>query len=207
MSPDLEQTAADMAQQLQLSAVDAMIQAQAGLHVSSHPAHFHDLAAQVLHNLQFQHDWHSLTIHTCATASAASNASMKASEPQIEKLLPRPLISGVPPRRVYIHPDEQIELIKKGIKDEDATPQREWVLPTRLLEKWSLRRFAEIFDAIGNVPPASDDPEDWEGIASNQAKPETKWREIKRVLLAMVEDDSTVVYYVVHDGIVKPRQN
>ena len=31
--------------------------------------------------------------------------------------------------------------------------------------------------------------------------------EVKRMLLATVDDDSTVVYYVVHDGIVKPRQN
>jgi len=27
------------------------------------------------------------------------------------------------------------------------------------------------------------------------------------VLLATLHDDSTVVYYVMHDGIVKPRQN
>ena len=37
----------------------------------------------------------------------------------------------------------------------------------------------------------------------------SKWsgKEIKRVLLAAVDDDSTVVYYIVHDGLVKPRQN
>ena len=29
----------------------------------------------------------------------------------------------------------------------------------------------------------------------------------KRLLLATLDDDSTVVYYIVHDGIVKPRQN
>ena len=29
----------------------------------------------------------------------------------------------------------------------------------------------------------------------------------KRVLLATLHDDSTVVYYIMHDGIVKPRQN
>jgi len=29
----------------------------------------------------------------------------------------------------------------------------------------------------------------------------------KRVLLATVSDDSTIVYYIVHEGLVKPRQN
>jgi len=29
----------------------------------------------------------------------------------------------------------------------------------------------------------------------------------KRLLLATLQDDSTVVYYIIHDGIVKPRQN
>ena len=29
----------------------------------------------------------------------------------------------------------------------------------------------------------------------------------KRILLAVLHEDSTVVYYIMHDGIVKPRQN
>lgn len=29
----------------------------------------------------------------------------------------------------------------------------------------------------------------------------------KRITMAMVNDDGTVVYYFVHDGVVKPRQN
>lgn len=32
-------------------------------------------------------------------------------------------------------------------------------------------------------------------------------RRQKRLLLATLHDDSTVVYYIMHDGIVKPRQN
>ena len=36
-----------------------------------------------------------------------------------------------------------------------------------------------------------------------------KWRttQPKRLLLAILDDDSTIVYYIVHDGLVKPRQN
>ena len=75
----------------------------------------------------------------------------------------------------------------------------EWVLPTHLKEKWSLRRFAEVFDAVGERPPSGEEGDEGEGLE--------KRRGGKRVLLATVSDDSTVVYYIVHDGIVKPRQN
>jgi len=36
---------------------------------------------------------------------------------------------------------------------------------------------------------------------------EAKWRTTKRLLLAAIQSDSTVVYYVIHDGTVKPRMN
>ena len=104
--------------------------------------------------------------------------------------------------------------------------EREWVLPTRLREKWSLRRFGEIFDSIMEEPW-----EEGEGIIEidegngevhrkddgidGSDKPTEEERKVrtgkrrggKRALLATVGDDSTVVYYIVHDGIVKPRQN
>lgn len=96
--------------------------------------------------------------------------------------------------------------------------EREWVLPTRLREKWSLRRFAEVFDGIEEEPQEagpgtkmidgeSADEADVEGNGGGSRVKTGKRRGGKRVLLAIVGDDSTVVYYIVHDGIVKPRQN
>lgn len=159
------------------------------------------------------------------------------------------MISGLPPRRLYVHPDEQIELLKearrrnkdkgkaatataavaappppetgasqppkKGIKtlreeaekldpasrlDIQADPEREWVLPTRLSEPWSIEKTAQVMDVINLVPAASEAEDHAEAVT-------TKWRTEKRVLMAIVDNDSTVVYYIVHDGIVKPRQN
>jgi len=113
---------------------------------------------------------------------------------------------------VYVHPDEQVEILKAehetGIHIVQR-PEREWVLPLHLSEKWNLRAFAELFDAIDTLPPHDDgevmdyhDQLDWQ-VGKN-------WhgdRRQKRVLLAILHDDSTVVYYIMHDGIVKPRQN
>ena len=103
-------------------------------------------------------------------------------------------------------------MLKAGVREEDVDVDREWVLPTQLREKWSLRRFAEVFDAVGEVPEEADvDAEvrgkEGEGRAADGEGPVKKRRGGKRVLLATVNDDSTIVYYIVHDGIVKPRQN
>ncbi|KAL1297162.1 hypothetical protein AAFC00_004738 [Neodothiora populina] len=176
----------------------------------THPRHLHDLALQVLHNLQHQHRWTSLRIHT---HSCGASPTWKNTAP---RLLPRPLLSGLPPQRLYIHPDEQIALLQaqkdrgEGEKQQQqglalggdkVRAEREWVCPSQLREKWSLRRFGEVFDGIGVVPPDEDEDEE------EQEGKESEWRTTKRVLLATVDDDSTVVYYIVHDGIVKPRQN
>ncbi|KAH6890300.1 tRNA-splicing endonuclease subunit Sen15 [Thelonectria olida] len=125
------------------------------------------LTSTVLGNLENQHDWTSLQIHD---------------EPG-----QRPLIRGLPSRRLYIHPDDQIA----ALTHEEATGQSvtqnaeyEWVLPVHLEEKWTLGDFAAVFDSIQHAGPRA-----------------------KRVLLATVHNDSTVVYYFMHEGIVKPRQN
>ncbi|KAH7392997.1 Sen15 protein-domain-containing protein [Pyrenochaeta sp. MPI-SDFR-AT-0127] len=173
----------------------------------SHPArvegatHLPDeqsLARQILHNLQYQHYWTDLHLHTHS--------------PVTNKPLPRPLLSGLSPQRLYVHPDEQVELLKQADSrkkagesntlDVKADAEREWILPTRLNEKWTLRRLAEVFDAISIVPPAPVSP-----AVEEEHVPANPWRTTKRVMLGTVDSDSTVVYYIVHDGVVKPRQN
>ena len=154
-----------------------------------------DPAGSVLENLRDQHHW--TNIHTHSHTSDGSTT------------LPRTLISGLPPKRIYIHPDEQAEAIeiegKTGKKPEGTQePEHEWVLPVHVDEKWTMARFAEVFDAIEVLPPHATPPAEEIGPSGKD------WRgkdRLKRVLMAMVHDDSTVVYYIMHDGIVKPRQN
>lgn len=166
---------------------------------SDHPAHLQHLANAILHNLQYQHDWTSLTIHNLSSTT--------------QKLLPRPLISGVPPSRAYVHPDEQVEILKaehaKGEKIK-ILPEREWVLPTHIKESFSLARFAEVFDAIDAVPRIEGGIEEVVNDKKDDVSVGAQWRgnsRQKRLLLATLHDDSTVVYYIMHNGIVKPRQN
>ncbi|KAL8773051.1 MAG: hypothetical protein Q9209_002071 [Squamulea sp. 1 TL-2023] len=175
------------------SALTSYIEASKPIIILPHGSIHHALAAQVLHNLQYQHDWSELQIHHQFPGSG--------------KPLPKPLVSGLPPHRIYVHPDEQIEMLKQKVQEKDVPSEREWVLPTQLHEKWSLRKFAEVFDAIGEVPPAINQ------VGEEKQNDNTRLRDIgnrrggKRLLLATIGDDSTVVYYIVHNGIVKPRQN
>ncbi|KAK0711292.1 tRNA-splicing endonuclease subunit Sen15 [Lasiosphaeris hirsuta] len=154
------------------------------------------LTKAVLNNLENQHDWTQIKVHTQAN-------------------LPRPIVYGLPPKRLYVHPDEQIALIKAQ-KDRDEpihqTPELEWVLPLHLAEKWSPAQFAAVFDALDAVPPggaaeAAGDTDGDNAAAYTQWKLWRNSKRGKRLLLATVQDDSTITYYIMHDGLVKPRQN
>lgn len=181
------------------SALQTLFTTHAPSKTSPHARDLHNLALQIAHNLRYQHLWTSVRIHTSSSH-------------------PRPLVSGIPPTRLYIHPDEQIELLQKQ-KDAGKSgmphlaPQREWVLPSHLKEKWTLRRFGDAFDSVGSVPGEGEGEglfeEEGEGGKEQELAEPNKWRTDmpKRMLLATLDDDSTVVYYIVHDGIVKPRQN
>ncbi|KIW01073.1 uncharacterized protein PV09_07364 [Verruconis gallopava] len=176
----------------QLSALETYLQDQSSEN-SKHSDHLSLLALQVMHNLQYQHRWTGLEIHTKAPISGVP--------------FPRPIISGLPPNRLYVHPDEQAQILKDELERRDQrsdlrseagdevsaleAPQKEWVLPSHTREKWSLKRFAEVFDAMDAKP-----------VDHHKA-----WDVCKRLVLATVQDDSTVVYYFMSDGIVKPRQN
>ncbi|PYH79974.1 hypothetical protein BO82DRAFT_122652 [Aspergillus uvarum CBS 121591] len=186
------------------------------------------LTLQVLHNLQHQHLWTSLQIHELPSTFPAAAASTESDPPNHINL-----ISGIPPHRLYTHPDEQFYLLERGLREEDLELERMFVLPTVQGHTWSLRRLAGVFDALpaledsGDVGEEDDDEGEGEdGDRTNSSSKADKLKEYyayrkqarvtrewggKRMLLAMVDrqmgGDSTVVYYVVQDGAVKPRQN
>ncbi|EJT72660.1 hypothetical protein GGTG_09519 [Gaeumannomyces tritici R3-111a-1] len=183
------------------------------------------LAKTVQENLELEKDWTGVEVHTVTTAHATSGAAVAAAEEASPDR--RPLLRGIPPRRMYVHPDEQIAIIRAerergGDARVPQPPEAEWVLPMHLAESWSMARFAAVLDAIAAVPrpAAAGEGEEEGGAAAAAARGELDadvdaevWRQWrgprrgKRVILAIVQDDSTVSYYVMHDGIVKPRQN
>ncbi|KAL8389233.1 hypothetical protein RB599_011027 [Gaeumannomyces hyphopodioides] len=170
------------------------------------------LAKTVQENLELEKDWTEVEVHA-VTGRASSGAAPDR----------RPLLRGLPPRRMYVHPDEQIAIIRAERERGDGArvpqpPEAEWVLPMDLAESWSMARFAAVFDSVAAVPPPAAAAEEGDGGGSAARELDADadselWRQWrgprrgKRVILAIVQDDSTVSYYVMHDGIVKPRQN
>ncbi|EGY15448.1 uncharacterized protein VDAG_06612, partial [Verticillium dahliae VdLs.17] len=98
-----------------------------------HNLHISHLTALVVDNLRDQHDWTNIRVQ-----SPANN---------VDGHLPRPVLSGLPPRRIYVHPDEQIEALQSGQPVDTQAAQRpelEWVVPVHITEKLSLRKFSAI---------------------------------------------------------------
>lgn len=116
-------------------------------------------------------------------------------------------------------------MLENGIQETDVPVEREWVIPLAQVQKWSLRRLAGAFDALpqrwgdddADVNPSKGGGEEDVNEERSEKldeflalKKKGKWGG-KRLLLAVMNDgmggDGTVVYYVVSEGSVKPRQN
>ncbi|KAH0843294.1 hypothetical protein FOPE_08290 [Fonsecaea pedrosoi] len=138
-----------------------------------------------------------------------------------------PIISGLPPQHTYLHPDMQTYLIKHKIKESDIQVQREFVLPLAMGEKWSLARLCGVFDQLPEresvrvrrpMSPTGGNPGERRskvGETANEgdaAGAVYEHKDSKRVLCGMRAregggGDGTIVYYIMQEGEVKPRQN
>ena len=117
-------------------------------------------------------------------------------------------------------------MIKNRVQEDDIPVEMEWILPMSIGEKWTLERFAEVFDSLlerepldwvqeGQVQPqtpSSNEHADQENGEAADGERSRQYRDAKRVLMAMLANagmggDGTITYYVMQEGDVKPRQN
>lgn len=75
----------------------------------------------------------------------------------------------------------------KKLHPEDTEIQPEIVLVSYLKDQWSVARWAAAFKEFKIQLGLDEEP--------------------RRVVMAMITDDSTVVYYLVSNGLVAPRKN
>lgn len=117
-------------------------------------------------------------------------------------------------------------MLEQGLREDDLRPERLFVIPTAQGQNWSLRRMAAVFDALPKIDVTEVDSERSEERAPIDDEKAQKLEEYyrrrekadatlewgsKRALLGMVDKgmggEGTVVYYIVQEGEVKPRQN
>lgn len=134
----------------------------------------HELAQIVQHNLTHHHLWTGLQLETLTIRSSP--------DPTITDGEKYTLCTGVP--REQLHPDDVPLQLNNDNESGNSSYRREWVLPVKTDQQWSIREWAEMFAAI-------------EKIDSN----------VPRIVMAAVTNDGTVVYYFVNRGITKPRKN
>ncbi|KPI42134.1 uncharacterized protein AB675_5391 [Cyphellophora attinorum] len=184
------------------SALSSLITTTTSQVSSSAPALAQVLAlpTEILHNLQYQHTWKDLRLHQI-TADAALIDIPNDTPAKSHDTIPV-IISGQPPRHVYIHPDLQSVLIQHSLSAGTAIPpQREYVIPLSIAQKdVGVETLAGVFDALPTREPIA------------FGKSYDTWQDPKRVLLAMkapdgLGGDGTVAYYVCQEGEQKPRQN
>ncbi|ANB15703.1 hypothetical protein AWJ20_3342 [Sugiyamaella lignohabitans] len=70
---------------------------------------------------------------------------------------------------------------------DDYEISEEYVLPVRTEQNWTVHQWACVFDGIKEATNAEASP--------------------RRVVMAMVTEDSTIVYYFVNNGLIRPRKN
>jgi tRNA-splicing endonuclease subunit Sen15 len=70
---------------------------------------------------------------------------------------------------------------------DDTQLSEEYILPVRTEQKWTVRQWKEVFEGIRTATQSESVP--------------------RRVVMAMVTNDGTVVYYFINNGLVKPRKN
>ena len=166
------------------------------------------LPLEILHNLRFHHKWVDLKLHVVTEhlqLREISSREISSRETSItdNDSIRIVIISGLPPRHSYLHPDFQNHIVRQEISEKSVTVQREWIAPMSLGEKWSLRKFSKVFDAL----PERRSMEAEEGVELGM-----QWTDAKRMLLGMLAingmgGDGTIAYYIMQEGEVKPRQN
>ena len=160
------------------------------------------LPLEVMHNLRYQHNWTNLEILKPQPPRKEDVPSLNLAERSlsgIRKPTSPTLLSGRPPKAIYIHPNCQAYLLLQEMAVESLQSELEYVFPLTLGQPFTLRLLQSAFDSI----PAREQIVGENGF---------KHQDAKRLLLAMrgrqgVGGDGTVNYYVVQEGEVKPRQN
>lgn len=111
----------------------------------------------------------------------------------------------------YGKPPEKIFNDENNDPDETGYYHHEWVLPAMTNQDWSIAYWVQIFEEIDNLLAKASKHAtqqrkvDETDLKESESKKSPK--KAKRVIMACIDNDGTVVYYNVYRGIMPPRNN
>ncbi|KAK9477120.1 Sen15 protein-domain-containing protein [Lipomyces japonicus] len=139
-----------------------------------------DLSSRVKQNLDLHHLWTELAVHQIPLSQHQHQHHDEITQQLSTES------SWLTHDKLHIisgRPPQR--LYGTDVQDANGKFAIEWVLPARTESKWSLSKWHAVFAAVESFTD----------------------QKLDRVLMAMHTEDSTVVYYFVHAGLIKPRKN
>ncbi|OWB65435.1 hypothetical protein B5S30_g759 [[Candida] boidinii] len=105
---------------------------------------------------------------------------------------PKQLNPTIPYKKEYTDTETETETGTGTGTDEDKNQDKnhdlkEWVLPILKSTQLTIEKIDLIFENIKSTSDLKQRPQ--------------------RILLGIIDDDSSIVYYTIHDGVTKPRQS
>lgn len=195
------------------------------------------VAELVSNNIQHQQLWTDVTPFeiTLSTDSSFKPATAAAfAQPATPLISPRSLpetlnvpstykltlLTAVPPKRLFVEDrvpaDYQEEKDDKEgeVKAVRGHLYKEFILPCITEQEWSIREWVEVFQQLDKVWERSmgkdGDDEDWEKVGVVKSDTHAEFvpdYKPRRLIMACVTNDGTVVYYIINRDITPPRRN
>ncbi|OUM51274.1 hypothetical protein BVG19_g366 [[Candida] boidinii] len=132
----------------------------------------------------------NLTYHLLWSEIDTVSIEFKTNDDKLHKI---GLIYGKPPKQLnptipYKKENAETETGTGEDKNQDKNHDlKEWVLPILKSTQLTIEKIDLIFDNIKSKSDLNQRP--------------------KRILLGIIDEDSSIVYYTIHDGVTKPRQS
>lgn len=158
----------------------------------------------------------SSSISKLSEDSSSSN-ELTQSIPEKYKLT---ILTAVPPKKLLVEDpvpaDYKEETDNEGnVKVAHGQLYKEFILPCITEQEWSIREWVEVFEELDKVwasgVESETDQEGWEKVGGGKSDsfsvtfvPDYKPR---RLIMACVTNDGTVVYYIINRDITPPRRN
>lgn len=175
------------------------------------------LLQRVRINLLYMNSWTNVQIYNSTLGQLEIGTS---SVDSCESIL---FLTGFPPHSLHPQPATSLNIEPSNGNNNERPAALEFVFPVCIgSQDLTMQQIDSIFSSIGQtrvelndqkIQGSSEEIQESQPRQENQKNTKTidslplLFGRPARIILAIVSDDGTIVYYFVHDGLVKPKKN